>query len=77
MDAPLTAPGRPTLPARPIRVMGYSHEFVPVPEHHHGVFRFTPQAAAAVEARRRKSRVGASESDAGPTTLRACASGSA
>ncbi len=56
---------------------GYSHEFVPVPEHHHGVFCFTPQAAAAVEARRRKSRVGASESDAGPTTLRACASGSA
>jgi chemotaxis protein methyltransferase CheR len=45
---------------------GYSHEFVPVPEHHHGVFRFTPQAAAAVEARRRKSRVGAKSRMPGP-----------
>ena len=56
---------------------GLSNEFMVVPENHHGVFCFTPQAAAAAEARRRKAGLGASETDAGPATLRACASGSA
>jgi chemotaxis protein methyltransferase CheR len=31
---------------------GVSSEFMPVPEGHHGLFCFTPQAAAAAEARR-------------------------
>ena len=56
---------------------GLSNEFMAVPERHHGVFCFTPQAAAAAEARRRKAGLGASASDARPATLRACASGSA
>ena len=34
---------------------GLSDEFMAVPERHHGLFRFTPQAAAAAEARPRKS----------------------
>ena len=34
---------------------GASSEFMPVPEGHHGVFCFTPQAAAAAGARRRKA----------------------
>jgi chemotaxis protein methyltransferase CheR len=33
---------------------GLSDEFMAVPERHHGLFRFTPQAAAAGEARCRK-----------------------
>jgi chemotaxis protein methyltransferase CheR len=56
---------------------GLSNEFMAVPEHHHGVFCLTPQAAAAAEARRRKAGLGASESNAGPVMLRACASGAA
>jgi chemotaxis protein methyltransferase CheR len=36
---------------------GLSDDFMAVPEHHHGLFRFTPQAAEAVEARGRKSSV--------------------
>jgi chemotaxis protein methyltransferase CheR len=54
---------------------GLSDEFMVVPEHHQGVFWFTPQAAA--EARRSKAGLGAAESNAGPVTQRACASGSA
>jgi len=56
---------------------GLSNEFMAVPEHHRGVFCLTPQAAAAAEARCRKAGLGASESNAGPVKLRACASSSA
>jgi chemotaxis protein methyltransferase CheR len=52
---------------------GISNEFMPVPERHHGVFCFTPQAAAAAEARRR--RAGKGGSYATPMLPRACASG--
>jgi chemotaxis protein methyltransferase CheR len=55
---------------------GLSDEFVAVPERHHGVFRFTPEAAAAAEARCRKAGVGASELEAKPVAQRARASGS-
>jgi chemotaxis protein methyltransferase CheR len=34
---------------------GISHEFMAVPEGHHGVFCFTPQAAAAAEERRSRA----------------------
>jgi chemotaxis protein methyltransferase CheR len=53
---------------------GMSEEFVGVPEGHHGVFCFTPQAAAAAEARSRKSGQASSwQGRAG--TLRAIATG--
>lgn len=52
---------------------GLSDEFMAVPEHHQGVFCFTPQAATAAEARRRKAALGT----AGPITLHARVSGSA
>jgi chemotaxis protein methyltransferase CheR len=54
---------------------GLSQEFMAVPEGHHGVFCFTPQAAAVAEARSRKAGQGASGREASPNTLRACASG--
>jgi chemotaxis protein methyltransferase CheR len=53
---------------------GISTEFMQVAERHHGVFCFTPQAAAA--ARRRRAGQGGSAWDARPDTLPACASGS-
>jgi chemotaxis protein methyltransferase CheR len=55
---------------------GLSDEFMAVPERHHGLFRFTPQAASAAEARCRKAGDGAAEWDARQIALRACASGS-
>ena len=54
---------------------GLSNAFMAVPERHHGVFCFTPQAAVAVEARRRKAGLDASEPEAGTVMLRACAPG--
>jgi chemotaxis protein methyltransferase CheR len=55
---------------------GLSDEFMAVPERHHGVFRFTPEAAAAVEARCRNAGADASELDLVPAAPRASASGS-
>ena len=55
---------------------GLSDEFTAVPERHHGVFRFTTQAAEAAEARRRQGRAGAAEREAEKVALRPCASGS-
>jgi chemotaxis protein methyltransferase CheR len=49
---------------------GLSDEFMAVPERHHGLFCFTPQAAAAAEARPRKGGT------AKQLALRAVASGS-
>ena len=37
---------------------GLSDEFTAVPERHHGLFRFTAQAAEAAEARRRQETGG-------------------
>jgi hypothetical protein len=42
-----------------------------MPEHHHGLFRFTPQAAEAVEARGRKGRVDGPGTGAQGLALRA------
>jgi chemotaxis protein methyltransferase CheR len=53
---------------------GISTEFMQVAERHHGVFCFTPQAAAA--ARQRRAGQGGSAWDARSDALRACASGS-
>jgi chemotaxis protein methyltransferase CheR len=50
---------------------GVSNEFIQVPEGHHGVFCFTPEAAAIAEARSRKSGQGQSWRPA----IKACASG--
>jgi chemotaxis protein methyltransferase CheR len=52
---------------------GLSDEFMAVPERHHGLFRFTPEAAAAAAARPR-NHGGAAEWDAKQLALR-CASG--
>jgi chemotaxis protein methyltransferase CheR len=49
---------------------GLSDEFMAVPEHHHGLFRFTPEAAAAAGARPRKGGVDAAEWDAKQLALR-------
>jgi chemotaxis protein methyltransferase CheR len=54
---------------------GASEEFMPVPEGHHGVFCFTPQAAAAAEARRRKGGLGITAWPPSADTLKTCASG--
>ncbi|MBK5197850.1 MAG: chemotaxis protein CheR [Methyloceanibacter sp.] len=55
-----------------------SNDFMAVPERLHGVFCFTPAAAAAAsmreEARRLKGGEGASDSDAAPGAARLCAS---
>jgi chemotaxis protein methyltransferase CheR len=50
---------------------GLSDEFMAVPERHHGLFRFTPQAAEAVEARGHKSSVDGPGSGAQRLALRA------
>ena len=52
---------------------GLSDEFMALPERHHGLFRFTPEAEAAAAARPRK-RGAAAEWDAKQVALR-CASG--
>jgi chemotaxis protein methyltransferase CheR len=54
---------------------GMSNEFMQVPEGHHGIFCFTPQAAAAAEISG-KARQGASRWRQSPDSLKACASGS-
>jgi chemotaxis protein methyltransferase CheR len=51
---------------------GLSHDFTAVPEGHHGIFSFTPEAVASARARedakRRKVGQGASESEAAADT---------
>ena len=55
---------------------GLSDEFTVVPERHHGLFRFTPQAAEAAESRQRRRGAGGSKWDAEQQALRAAGSGS-
>lgn len=50
---------------------GLSDEFMAVPERHHGLFRFTPQAAEAAEARCRKGGADGAGSAARRLSLRA------
>jgi chemotaxis protein methyltransferase CheR len=50
---------------------GLSDEFMAVPERHHGLFRFTPQAAAAAEIRRRKGGADEAGREAQRLALRA------
>ena len=50
---------------------GLSDEFMAVPERHHGLFRFTPQAAEAAEARCRKVGADGAGSAARRLALRA------
>ena len=46
---------------------GTSHDFAAVPERHHGIFRFTPQAAAAKQASEAAKRPGAGDDVAPPS----------
>jgi chemotaxis protein methyltransferase CheR len=57
-------------------ITGLSDEFMAVPERYHGLFHFTPQAAAAAQARQRQRGADGSKWDARQLALRAIGSGS-